>query len=128
MRPARPKTTIQKGSVAATGSDDPIHVEGKNAPLLFGVANSDHQCEAFYGPWLPDVRDGWANHRGMATDFWDRYQTDIDNAEWLGCKLFRFSVSWSRVQPSLASGTAKAAFQHYNDVVSSISKRTGIRH
>ncbi len=94
------------------------------ATLLFGVANSDHQCESLYGPWPADVRDGWEEHpRGMATDFWERYQTDIDNAAWLGCKLFRFSISWARVQPVSGFSASKPALDHYREVVAAIKKK-----
>lgn len=71
--------------------------------LLFGVATSDHQAEA-YDPQRPDFRDQWEKHqgqtlRGRATDFWERYPEDIGLARDLGCRIFRFSISWSRVEP-----------------------------
>ena len=49
--------------------------------LLFGVATSDHQAEAFE-PEYADFRDQWEKHqgqtpRGRATDFWERYPEDI---------------------------------------------------
>jgi hypothetical protein len=71
--------------------------------LLFGVATSDHQAEA-YDPRRPDFRDQWEKLqgqtlRGRATDFWERYPEDIGLARDLGCKIFRFSISWSRVEP-----------------------------
>lgn len=92
--------------------------------LMFGVANSDHQCEAFYGPWPRDVRDGWEqNPRGMATDFWRLYQMDIDNAAWLGCKLFRLSTSWARVQPLRRFAQPNTALQHYREVVGAIRRK-----
>ena len=72
--------------------------------FLFGVATADHQCEAF-DPRYPDIRDVWETNpgqtpRGRATDFWNRYQEDIKLAAELGCTMFRFSVSWARVEPS----------------------------
>ena len=71
--------------------------------FLFGVATADHQCEA-YDPAHEDIRDVWERQRqltarGMATDFERNYPTDIENAQKLGCKLFRFSIAWSRVEP-----------------------------
>jgi len=70
--------------------------------LLFGVATSDHQFESF-DPERPDYRDIWEQQqkqtaRGRATDFWNRYPEDVQLARNLGCKLFPFSIAWSRVE------------------------------
>jgi beta-glucosidase/6-phospho-beta-glucosidase/beta-galactosidase/ABC-type amino acid transport substrate-binding protein len=70
----------------------------------FGVATADHQCEA-YVTGLEDIRDEWERVRGLqrrlqATDFWTRYSQDIDLAASLGCKMFRISLSWARLEPS----------------------------
>jgi hypothetical protein len=112
------------GNSAAALKTHPKDPKMKNLPHLFGVANSDHQCEAFYGPWPSDVRDGWErNPRGMATDFCQRYQTDVENAAWLGCKLFRLSICCARVQPAAAFKTQNSAVQHYREVIHSIKRR-----
>jgi len=71
--------------------------------FFFGVATSDHQCEA-YDPRWEDVRDQWEKldgrtPRGRATDFWTRHGEDIGLARDLGCGAFRFSVAWTRVEP-----------------------------
>jgi beta-glucosidase/6-phospho-beta-glucosidase/beta-galactosidase/ABC-type amino acid transport substrate-binding protein len=92
-------------------------------PLLFGVATADHQCEA-YDPAYRDIRDEWEERRhltarGQATDFWSRYPEDISLAQSLGCKLFRFSLSWARLEPTPGAFN-KAAFAHYQDVLTKI--------
>jgi beta-glucosidase/6-phospho-beta-glucosidase/beta-galactosidase len=91
--------------------------------LLFGVATSDHQAEAF-DPDGRDCRDEWEKRpgqtlRGRATDFWNRYREDIRLARELGCKIFRFSISWSRVE-QWRDKFSSEALDHYRDVVSSI--------
>ena len=85
----------------------------------FGVATADHQCEAYDG--RDDIRDVWERVRGLvprgnATDFWNRYREDVDLARGLGCRAFRFSISWARVEPS-AGQFDDAAFAHYRDVL-----------
>lgn len=70
--------------------------------FVFGVANSDHQCEA-YDPGNEDIRDLWERlqgltMRGRATDFRQRFREDIRLAQELGCKAFRFSIAWSRFE------------------------------
>ncbi len=91
-------------------------------PLRFGVATADHQCEAYDGN--DDIRDVWERVRGLvargkATDFWNRYREDVELARGLGCKVFRLSLSWARLEPQ--SGVWNdAAFAHYRDVLQAI--------
>jgi beta-glucosidase/6-phospho-beta-glucosidase/beta-galactosidase len=91
--------------------------------LLFGVATSDHQAEA-YEPEYADFRDHWEKHqgqtlRGRATDFWNRYPEDIGLARDLGCKIFRFSISWSRVEPRRGE-FAGEVLDHYRKVAEAV--------
>ena len=72
--------------------------------FLFGVATADHQCEA-YDPAREDIRDVWERERqlvmrGKATDFENRFAEDVELARQLGCRAFRFSIAWSRVEPA----------------------------
>ena len=97
--------------------------------LKFGVATSDHQAEAFDASRM-DIRDKWERSRnqtlrGNATDFWNRYEEDIKLAAGLGCRIFRFSISWARVEPE-PGNFDRAALEHYHDVVSAIRK-TGMQ-
>lgn len=97
--------------------------------FLFGVANADHQCEAF-DPDHPDVWDWWEasgmvpQSRGRATDFWNRFEEDVELARGLGCNAFRFSISWARVEPRPGVPDPKA-LDHYATVVDCI-RRTGM--
>ena len=91
--------------------------------LLFGVATSDHQAEAF-DPNECDCRDEWEKRpgqtpRGRATDFWNRYSEDIRLARELGCKIFRFSISWARVE-KWRDKFSSEALDHYQEIVSRI--------
>ncbi len=84
--------------------------------FLFGTANADHQVEA-HDPEHEDVWDVWERcqgltPRGRATDFWNRYEEDIAAAAAMGCKLFRFSVAWSRVETTDGEFN-EAALEHY---------------
>ncbi len=57
--------------------------------------------------------------RGKATDFWNRYPEDIGLARDLGCKLFRFSISWSRVEPRRGEFAAEV-LDHYRKVTQAV--------
>jgi beta-glucosidase/6-phospho-beta-glucosidase/beta-galactosidase/ABC-type amino acid transport substrate-binding protein len=98
-----------------------------NPPLpesfIFGVATADHQVEA-YEPAFRDVRDEWDERRhlqlrGRATDFWNRYPEDIALAQGMGCKAFRFSVSWARVEPEPGQFN-EDALAHYQKLTETI--------
>jgi beta-glucosidase/6-phospho-beta-glucosidase/beta-galactosidase len=85
----------------------------------FGVATADHQCEAYTG--RDDIRDVWERVRGLtprgrATDFWNRYREDADLARELGCRAFRLSLAWARLEPS-AGEWDQAAFDHYRELL-----------
>lgn len=104
----------------------PLNLRGL-APLpksfMFGVATADHQCEA-YEQEFEDIRDVWERRRGLtvrdkATDFWHRYAEDIALAHSLGCRAFRFSIAWSRVEPQIGQ-FSEEAFEHYRQVIETI--------
>jgi len=91
--------------------------------FMFGVATADHQCEA-YDANYQDIRDIWEQRRhltrrGRATDFWNRYSEDIQLAQALGCKLFRFSLAWSRLEPEPGKFNDEA-FAHYQRLIETI--------
>ena len=91
--------------------------------FLFGTANADHQVEA-HDPEREDVWDLWERcqgltPRGRATDFWNRYEDDVQAAASMGCKLFRFSIAWARVET--AEGCFdEAALTHYRKLAECI--------
>jgi beta-glucosidase/6-phospho-beta-glucosidase/beta-galactosidase/ABC-type amino acid transport substrate-binding protein len=93
------------------------------ADFLFGLGNSDSQCEAFE-PGTADIRDLWYERRRLqprlrATDFWNRYPEDIALARDLGCRAFRFSLAWARIEPE-PDRFSEAALDHYARVADSV--------
>ena len=102
--------------------------KGELPPLpdsfIFGVATADHQCEAI-DPKYVDIRDWWEKMgdpkvaRNKATDFWYLYKGDIDKAKDLGCTAFRFSISWSRIEPAPGQFNQEA-IEHYKGLIDKI--------
>lgn len=89
--------------------------------FLFGVAISDHQSEAYDERFPPDIWDEWERRdglvpRGRATDFWNRWREDVERAHRLGCRAFRFSIAWARVEPKPGVFDAEA-LEHYRAIV-----------
>lgn len=77
----------------------------------FGVSSSSYQVEGACGEGgrTPSVWDAFSHTTGkihdnsngdVAADYYHRWQEDIDYADWLGAKAFRFSLSWTRVFPN----------------------------
>lgn len=104
-------------------ADNPRLVRQFPDDFLFGVATADHQCEAYLAEY-EDVADIWERAcnktlRGSATDFWTRYPEDIALAKALGCTSFRFSLSWSRLEPKPGEYN-EAAFDHYHTLIAAI--------
>ena len=91
--------------------------------FIFGVNTADHQCEAYEADF-EDVRDVWERRRGQtlrgrATDFWHRYPEDITLTKNLGCKAFRLSLAWSRIEPD-PNQFNDAAWQHYRQLLEQV--------
>jgi Glycosyl hydrolase family 1/Bacterial extracellular solute-binding proteins, family 3 len=91
------------------------------ASFLFGVSISDHQAEAYDDQFPPDVWDSWEKRqnivpRGRATDFWNRWEEDIIKAHDLGCRAFRFSIAWARVEPQPGKFD-QSVLDHYRSIV-----------
>jgi beta-glucosidase len=65
-------------------------------PRLWGTAVSHYQVEGND----PCDWSGWGQEAcGPAVDSWTRYESDADLARDAGANAFRFSVSWSRIEP-----------------------------
>ncbi len=93
--------------------------------FMFGLANADHQVES-YDPRYEDVWDLWERTqnktlRKRACAFQEKYPEDIRRAAELGTKVFRFSVSWAKVQTDKDTWNEEA-LNHYKKVAECIKK------
>ncbi|MEW5855347.1 MAG: family 1 glycosylhydrolase [Myxococcota bacterium] len=102
--------------------------EAQTTPLsfpqgfLWGTATAAHQVEG------GNTRNDWAafeaepgnirnnDRSGLASDHWNRVAGDVALMKAMGANAYRFSVEWSRLEPS--EGTwDEAAWAHYVDEV-----------
>jgi beta-glucosidase len=94
----------------------------------WGVATAAFQNE---GGWLEDgkgisIWDSFSLKKGtikdntnaqVSCDFYHRYKEDIQIAKKLNLKVFRFSVSWSRILPVGTGHVNKEGINFYNRVI-----------
>jgi beta-glucosidase/6-phospho-beta-glucosidase/beta-galactosidase len=73
----------------------------------FGVATAGFQIEGGYnGPgepannWARWESEGRVEPSGVALDFWNDYEHQLDLAVAAGCDSFRLSVEWARCEPT----------------------------
>ncbi|SEL12762.1 beta-glucosidase [Aquimarina amphilecti] len=96
--------------------------------LVWGVTIAAAQTEGAHdrdgrGPSIWDtftkkshkIKDKSNNQ--IATNFYDRYKEDIDLSIDIGLKIFRFSISWSRVLPKGTGSINKKGIAFYNKVI-----------
>ena len=59
---------------------------------------------------------------GKLANHYDRYQEDFDFLEKMHMNAFRFSIEWSRIQPTEGAWNAEA-IAHYKDYIADLKKR-----
>lgn len=107
-------------------SDEPFVLpEG----FRFGVATAGFQVEGgTNGPgeprnsWFAFEQEGRVEPSGIANDFWNRYEEQLDRAAAAGCDAFRLSVEWARCEPE-PGGYDDAAFARYRAIVDACHDR-----
>lgn len=99
---------------------------GRGLPkgFLMGTATAAHQVEGGldndWTDWeqsaFPDGTPHIKNHdqSGLAADSWNRFDDDLAAMQQLGAKTYRFSVEWSRLEPTEGAWDA-AALARYRE-------------
>jgi beta-glucosidase len=96
--------------------------------FLWGVAISAAQNEGAHNMYgrEPSIWDAFARKSGKikkgdkphpSCDFYHRYKDDLLLVKALGFKVFRFSISWSRVLPDGVGRVNKDGIAFYNKVI-----------
>ncbi|MFY7888132.1 MAG: GH1 family beta-glucosidase [Spirosomataceae bacterium] len=57
------------------------------------------------------------NHAEVATDFYHRFEEDIQHTKALGFNTFRFSISWSRILPNGVGQINRAGLEFYHQLI-----------
>ena len=105
-------------------------LDDKNFPpdFLWGTATAAYQVEGAYkenGRGL-SIWDTFSHIKGnihnndngdVANDFYHRYKSDIQLMKDLNTKIFRFSISWSRIFPDATGKPHQKGIDFYNKLV-----------
>ena len=94
--------------------------------FLWGTATAAHQVEGnnTYNQWWKWEQDGHTNGTsGLACDWWGgRWREDFDRAAEGGQNAHRFSVEWSRIQPTPDTWDEEA-LEHYRNMLRGLHQR-----
>ena len=102
--------------------------------FLWGAASSAYQIEGAVDTdgRAPSVWDTFSHTPGkvrggdtgdVACDFYHRFEDDLDLMAGMGLGSFRFSVSWSRVQPSGSGAINQPGLDFYRSLVDGLRTR-----
>ena len=94
------------------------------AGFLWGCATAAYQVEGAVredgrGPSIWDTFSHVPGHTyqnqtgDVADDQYHRYKEDVQLLKWLGAKIYRFSISWSRIFPEGAGKANEAGIDYY---------------
>lgn len=97
------------------------------AGFLWGAGTAAHQVEGDnrandWWSWERDPNSTSGGLSGSACEHWTRYPGDLDLLAALGLNCYRFSVEWSRVEPS-EGVIARDAVEHYRNVCEAAQAR-----
>jgi len=93
--------------------------------FLWGAATSAHQVEGnnIYSDWWAWEQAGRVKEpSGLACDQYRRFAEDFDLAASLGQRAHRFSIEWSRIEPTRGDFNEEA-LAHYREVVRALRQR-----
>jgi len=88
------------------------------APQIEGAHNADGKGQSIWDVFAAKKRnilDGDTHY--TASDFYHRYQSDIDFVKKLNIPNFRFSISWTRILPNGTGEINEAGVGFYNRVI-----------
>jgi beta-glucosidase len=93
--------------------------------FLWGAATSSHQVEGNNSNndwWIWEKTAGLADLSGQACRHYELYRQDFDLAKSLNHNAHRFSLEWSRIEPSPGNFNEKELI-HYRDVLQALRER-----
>lgn len=117
---AFPKDFLWGGATAACQYEGGFNEGGKGVSLSDLLTNGSH-TEPRRITLEIDKNEFYPNH--IATDFYHRYKEDIALMAEMGFKIFRMSITWSRIFPKgIEKEPNEAGLQFYENVFKELKK------
>lgn len=127
-------------SSASSGDDPTPHVNARlgdvafPASFIFGSATAAYQIEGAVdeGGRGPSIWDTFSHTPGavfdddngdIADDHYHRLVEDLDLMQWLNLDAYRFSISWSRIQPTGRGPSNPAGIEFYGALIDGLLER-----
>lgn len=115
-------------------ADELVSPNDFSPDFIWGVATSAYQIEgaASEGGRAPSIWDTFSHTPGkimdastgdIACDHYHRYAEDVDSIVALGLDAYRFSVSWSRVQPDGCGAWNEQGFDFYARLLQRLAEK-----
>src|SRR5699024_11843250 len=85
------------GAIAANPTEDACNIDGRGLSNIDLIPHGTNRQEVKLGYKKPGLSDDeyYPSHTGI--DFYHRYKEDIALLAEMGLKVFRMSISWSRI-------------------------------
>ncbi|NUS56316.1 MAG: beta-glucosidase [Streptomycetaceae bacterium] len=120
-----------RSTTAVTAADADVAVSGFPPGFLWGAATAAYQIEggASADGRSPSIWDVFSRTPGkvlngdtgdVAADHYTRWREDVDVMRSIGLGSYRFSLSWSRVQPELGGAPHPAGIAFYDRLVDAL--------
>lgn len=120
-----PKDFLWGGAVAANQCEGAYDVDGKGLCIADVLPGGKERFKTMMNPNFDFTIDKdkyiYPNHSGI--DFYSNYKEDIALLAQMGFKVFRFSISWSRIFPNGEENTPnEKGLEFYDKVIDELLK------
>ena len=89
-----------------------------------GAFDEDGKGENIWDTYVPEnCQQNLYNEGHVAIDHYHRVEEDLDLLKELGCKVYRFSLSWSRILPDGTGKVNPKGIAFYNKIIDGLLKR-----
>jgi beta-glucosidase len=96
--------------------------ERKNAERLANESGKNFKWNPNWKKFEPEATDPENYISGVACDSWNRYEEDFDILDELRLKAYRFSLEWSRIEPTEGIFD-EVAINQYQKMIASLRER-----
>jgi beta-glucosidase len=116
---------MNRNQESHSASDQSGQIQQFPKGFFWGAATSSHQVEGnnYWNDWWEYEQSGRVPHKsGEACRHYQLFEKDFDMARSWGHNVHRFSIEWSRIEPSRGNWNDDAVL-HYRRVIQTLKER-----